>query len=297
MHLSEKSWVNPAIEPFLWFKSAKIRGISLTSPSPTYEDLISRLRLLEESLQKCERLATAGRYAGAVMHEVNNPLEAIGNLVFLTKAGAADASLVRKNMEVVESQLAQLGEITRKTLSFYREEAEPKTFNLVDLAESAILLHLCGLAENHVVVTKQFPKWAAVHGLAGEILQVLSNFILNSIRALPSKDAILRLRIRVAGNNVRMTIADNGHGIPGSLRNRLFVPYATGQSGGTGMGLWLSKQIMERHHGTIRFRSSQRPGRSGTTFLLTLPAVSGVERAGTPAAVKKKYPAIGKNEK
>jgi signal transduction histidine kinase len=247
----------------------------LGSLSPTYEDLISRLRLLEESLQKCERLAVAGRYAGAVMHEVNNPLEAIGNLVFLTKAGAADASLVRKNMEVVESQLAQLGEITRKTLSFYREEAEPKAFNLVDIAESAILLHLQGSAGNRVIVVKQFPKWAAVHGRAGEILQVISNFILNSVRALPNKDAILRFRIRVAGNNVRMTIADNGHGIPGPLRNCLFLPYATGQGGGTGMGLWLSKQIVERHHGTIRFRSSQRSGKSGTTFLLTLPAGQG----------------------
>ena len=89
------------------------------------------------SLRKYERLAVAGRYAGAVMYEVNNPLEAIGNLVFLTKTEAENASKVREHMQVVESQLARLGEITRKSLAFYREEAEPKEFDLVVIAEKA----------------------------------------------------------------------------------------------------------------------------------------------------------------
>src|ERR1700677_3235083 len=97
----------------------------------TNDELRDRLRSCEESLRKCECLAIAGRCAGAVMHEVNNPLEAIGNLVFLTKNGAEDAEQVRRNMEILEGQLERMGEITRNTLAFYRVEVVPKDFDLV----------------------------------------------------------------------------------------------------------------------------------------------------------------------
>ena len=243
----------------------------MASTRPTYEELTAQLKIAEESLQRYERLAIAGRYAGAVMHEVNNPLEAIGNLVYLTKNAADDSHQVRQHMQVVESQLARLGEITRKSLSFYREDAEPRAFDLVAIAEAAIRLHLQGLPEGRVTITKLFPEVVSIHGREGEILQVLSNLLLNALDALPEQDAKFRLRIRIVGKHVQMAIADNGQGIPTALRASLFRPFATGKSKGTGIGLWLSKQIMDRHRGTIRFRSSQRAGKSGTVFLLTIP--------------------------
>jgi nitrogen-specific signal transduction histidine kinase len=122
----------------------------------------------------------------------------------LTKNRLGDAHQVREHMQIVESQLARLGEITRKSLSFYRGETEPKEFDLVDIAEAAIRLHLQGPPAGRVATS-------------------------------------------------------------------LFKPYATGKSKGTGVGLWLSRQIMDRHSGTIRFRSSRRVGNSGTVFLLTIP--------------------------
>lgn len=243
----------------------------MDSVRPTYQELAARLSIAEESLRRYERLAVAGRYAGAVMHEVNNPLEAIGNLVFLAKNRPDDAHQVHEYMEVIESQLARLGEITRKSLAFYREEAETKAFDLVDIAEAAIRLHLHGLPAGRVTVTKQFPKAASVHGREGEMLQVLSNLFLNALDALPEQDAKFRIRIRIAGKLVQMAIADNGQGIPTSLRASLFKTFGTSKGKGTGIGLWLSKQIMDRHGGTIRFRSSQRVGNSGTVFLLTFP--------------------------
>jgi signal transduction histidine kinase len=181
-------------------------------------------------------------------------------------------------MEVIEFQLARLGEITRKSLAFYRDETEPKAFDLVDIAEAAIRLHLHGLPAGRVTVTKQFPEAVSIHGREGEILQVLSNLFLNALDALPDQDGKFRIRIRVAGKLVRVAVADNGHGIPGALRASLFTPFTTGKGKGTGIGLWLSKQIMDRHRGTIRFRSSQRAGNSGTVFLLTLPMAQGSER-------------------
>jgi signal transduction histidine kinase len=189
----------------------------------------------------------------------------------LGKNEVEDASQVRRHLQVVESQLARLGEITRRSLSFYREDAEHKAFDLVDIAEAAIRLHLHGLPAGRVTLTKQFPEVASINGREGEILQVLSNLFLNALDALPEQDAKFRIRIRIAGKLVQMAVADNGHGIPTALRAGLFKPFATGKSKGTGIGLWLSKQIMDRHSGTIRFRSSQRVGNSGTVFLLILP--------------------------
>ena len=243
----------------------------MSDPDLTNEELKRRLHSAEEALRRSERLAIAGRYAGAVMHEVNNPLEAITNLVFLSKNEADDAAQVRRNMQIAEDQLERLGEITRKTLSFYREGAKPEDFDLVEIAEAALRIHLRGSAADSVTVMKQLPERAIVSGCAGEILQVLSNFILNSMHALPEEDAALRLRLRIIGSKAHITIADNGCGIPPALHKSLFKPYITGRRGGTGLGLWLSRQIIERHHGTIRFRSSQRQGRNGTVFLLTLP--------------------------
>jgi signal transduction histidine kinase len=227
--------------------------------------------LLEETLQKSERRAIAGRYAGVVMHEVNNPLEAIGNLVFLTKNLADAGSEIRQNMQVVEAQLARLGEITRKTLSFYRDESEAKDFDLVEIAETALRIHLQQLPARAVTLNKDFPERAAVNGRAGEILQVISNLLLNSLQALPAQDPVIRLRIRPVGNYMHVTFADNGYGIPRSLQGSVFRPYTTTRRGGTGIGLWLCKQIMDGHGGKIRVRSSQRLGKSGTVFLLALP--------------------------
>jgi signal transduction histidine kinase len=174
-------------------------------------------------------------------------------------------------MQALESQVARLGDITRKTLSFYREEAEPKAFDLVAIAEAALRLHLQELPAGRVTITKLFPEVVSVHGREGEILQVLSNLFLNALDALPEKDAKFRLRIRVVGKRVQMVIADNGHGVSTALRSSLFQPFVTGRNKGTGIGLWHSKQIIERHNGTIRFRSSEVVGKSGTVFLLTIP--------------------------
>jgi signal transduction histidine kinase len=169
-------------------------------------------------------------------------------LVYLIRIAADDAPQVRKHAQMIESQLATLGEITRRTLSFYREEAVPKQLDLVSTAEAALRLHFQGLSAGRVTLTKQFPDTASAHGREGEILQVLSNIILNALDASPERDASLRLRIRVVGKNLQMAIADNGQGVPAALRSSLFQPFATGKSKGTGIGLWLSKQIIEGHH-------------------------------------------------
>lgn len=225
--------------------------------------------MAEESLRRSERLAIAGRFAGAIVHEVNNPLEALANLVYLTKQEADRPDHVRKNMLVAETQLNRLAEITRKTLSFYREQSEAKQFDLVEIAESALRIHAHRLSS--IELRKKLPDQLMVKALGGELLQVFSNFILNALDALPAKDAVLCLRMRADEKRAYITISDNGHGIHPSIRKDLFEPYVTNKSSGTGVGLWLSKRILEKHQGTIRFRSSNQPGSCGTTFRVSLP--------------------------
>jgi C4-dicarboxylate-specific signal transduction histidine kinase len=104
----------------------------------TVESLRQRLNQCEQALQRCERLAVAGRYAGAVMHEVNNPLAAITNLVFLTKLQADNRAKVLENMDVVETQLVTLGKVTRQVLAFHREQGEATESDLIEIVESAL---------------------------------------------------------------------------------------------------------------------------------------------------------------
>jgi signal transduction histidine kinase len=235
------------------------------------EQILERLRKAEEALQRSERLAVASRFAGAVMHEVNNPLEALTNLVYLTKAAPHDAPAVIANMEIADSQLARLSEITRKTLAFYREQVEAKDFDLVEIAESALLIHSRRAQHQKVEIRKQINGPAKARVFAGEILQVVSNLIINALDAVPETGGILSLRVRSHKGKVHISVTDNGSGISKSMSKVMFEAHQTTKSHGTGLGLWLSKSIAERHEGTITYRSEARFGKTGTTFRLTLP--------------------------
>jgi signal transduction histidine kinase len=235
------------------------------------ERLSERLKSLEDALQRSERLALASRYAGAVMHEVNNPLEALINLVYLTRAAPHDASAVIANMEIADSQLVRLSEITRKTLVFYREQAEAKDFDLVEIAESALLIHSRRAKNQNVEIRKDLRGPAKSKVFAGEILQVASNLVINALDAMPETGGLLTLRVKTYSGKVHLSVADNGSGIPPEIAKVMFEAHQTTKSHGTGLGLWLSKGIAERHKGTITYRCEHRPGKSGITFRLSLP--------------------------
>lgn len=239
----------------------------------TNEQLSERLRKAKEALQlqRSERLAVASRYAGAVMHEVNNPLEALTNLVYLTKQTAHDTSAVLENMKIAEFQLSRLGEITRTTLSFYREQAEARDFDLVEIAESALLIHSRRAQTQQVEIRKEMKGPATARVFAGEILQVVSNLILNALDAVPESGGVLSVCVRTLGSKIHISVTDNGSGIAPSMSKVLFEAHQTTKSNGTGLGLWLSKSIADKHRGTITYRSEKRAGKTGTTFKLSLP--------------------------
>lgn len=243
----------------------------MSEPQGLLAETSARLKVVEEALQRCEMLAVASHFAGAIMHEVNNPLEALTNLVYLTKQTPNDAEQVLLNMEIADSQLVRLGEITRKTLSFYKAQPEARDLDLIDLAESALTIHAHRIGSQDVELRKCVQNPAVARIFAGEILQVLSNLILNSLDALPQSGAILCLRVRTCCEMVRITISDNGMGVDPAIYKNLFQANCSSKSKGTGFGLWLCRNIIEKHNGTISCRTSRQPTRRGTTFRVSLP--------------------------
>jgi signal transduction histidine kinase len=242
------------------------------------EVLKARVVRAEAALQTCNRLAVASQYAGAMMHEVNNPLAAIANLIFLIKLQANDPQMVIEYSNTIETQLALLSGITGRVLSFHREQASPKNLDLKELIESALRLHQVRIAASNVALIRDFGSPAPASIFEGEIFQVVSNLLLNSLDALPKQGAKLHIRLRRSRELIHITVADNGSGIPPDVMKHLFEPYRTTKSNGTGLGLWLSKLIVDKHKGKLRVRSCQSKNRTGTTFRLSLPTQNAAPR-------------------
>jgi signal transduction histidine kinase len=237
------------------------------------QTLRDQLDQAEKALERSERLAVANRYAGATMHEVNNPLEAITNLVYLTKIQKNNPDQVFENMCVIEEQLKTLGRVTSRALTFHRDRTDAHEFDLADIAESALRLHADKLSRHSIAIDRQFRGPACAIVFESEILQVLSNLILNAVDALPRGTGRISIRVKRSWQSVHILIADNGSGIPDKFASRLFQPYITSKDSGTGLGLWLSHRIITRHRGTLRFRTSQKKDRTGTSFRISLPSI------------------------
>ena len=241
-----------------------------------HTELKQKVLQLEEALERCERRALANSFCGAAIHEVNNPLEAITNLVYLTRRQKNDPALVSQNMQVVEQQLAILGKITSQALAFHRAQVEAQDCDLIAIAESALQLHAERIARRGVKVETRFQRPAMTRAFETEILQVVSNLILNALDALPRNNGRITLRVRTYAQSVHLTISDNGSGIPIHIAKQLFEPYMTSKAQGTGLGLWLSKRIIAKHKGMLRFRTCQQEERRGTSFRVSLPLVKTV---------------------
>lgn len=236
--------------------------------------LKARLETAERALERSERLAVASRYAGAIMHEVNNPLEAITNLVYLTKSATDNPTQVLENMAVIEDQLKILGQVTKQALTFHREHSDANDIDLVEIAEAALKLHSDKLNRHGIQVERRFRGPAMVGVSGSQILQVVSNLILNAAEVLSRGKGRICLSVKRCPRCVHMTVSDNGPGIPERYASHLFEPYVTSKASGTGLGLWLSARIIAKHQGTLRFRTSRREGKTGTTFRIQLPNTS-----------------------
>jgi signal transduction histidine kinase len=177
-------------------------------------------------------------------------------------------------MHVAEEQMATLSQIATGTLRLAKDCPSPQPVSVSVLTEAALRIHQRAIDAKRAHLVKDVRGEIIIEAYTREILQVVSNLIVNALDAI-LEDGTLHLRVRKSGGRVRIVIADNGHGISKENVAQLFQPFFTTKGGrGTGLGLCVSKRIIDHHNGTIRVRSSVCPGRSGTTFQISLPAQS-----------------------
>jgi len=236
----------------------------------------------EEALRRTEKLATAGRLTAAIAHEINNPLEAITNLLYLARR---DPTRADQHLEMAEREVLRIADIAQQTLGFVRDVSDTRPLNVSLTLEEVLQLYALKITSKQIHTKKEFDEHCEIRGFAGELRQLFSNLIVNAVDAMP-QGGQLRLRVSRAQersgsqrSGVRVIFADNGSGIPDSDQARIFEPFfTTKKDSGTGLGLWLSEGIVRKHGGQITVRSSTRPGRSGTVFSVFLP-----QAATTPA--------------
>lgn len=237
---------------------------------------IRESKQIERTLRVTEKLAATGRLAATVAHEINNPLEAVTNLLYLASGRVSDPT-ASEYLESAQYELKRIAQITRQTLGFYRDTSTPALLNVPQAIDDLLGLYEQKLSNNQICVMKECDRNAEIVVLGGEIRQVIANLLTNAIDAMKG-GGTLRIRVRKISNirndsisGLRITIADSGDGIPAENRLNIFQPFFTTKASvGTGLGLWISKTIVEKHHGVLQFRS--RTGfRHGTVFSFTLP--------------------------
>jgi PAS domain S-box-containing protein len=235
----------------------------------------SRERSLQEVLRRTEKLATAARLAATVSHEINNPLEAIGNLIFLARTHPEAPVKIVEHLQLAEQELARVSHIARQTLGFYRESTSPASVHIPTLIQSVLALYANKLLTKQIKTQLALEDCPPITGLAGEIQQLISNVISNAIDAVPAKGT---LKIEVSpmatgdGKSIRFKVEDDGPGIAPENLQRIFEPFFTTKKDvGTGLGLWVCKEIAERHGGSIQAQSLSANGSKGAVFTVLLP--------------------------
>ncbi len=241
-------------------------------------------RQAEEALVRSEKLASAGRLAATIAHEINNPLAAVTNLLYLARSEPRLSAAARLHLEMADTELQRVAHITKQTLGFYRDESAPSHFDPAALLDNVLALLDTRVKARKIFVDTRYRTHLQLLGSAGEIRQVFSNVISNGIEALQPGG---RLRIKVANardwrapgrHGVRVTIADSGHGIAPENLARIFEPFfTTKKDAGTGLGLWVCRQIVDKHSGSIRVRSRRSPQSCGTVFSIFLPVAAAAE--------------------
>lgn len=237
-------------------------------------------RSSQVALMRAEKLAAAGKLAAAIAHEVNNPLEGLTNVLYLA-AESKDMAEVQRWLVQAQSEVNRLSHITRQTLGFYRENKQPTEYRPSDVAEEVLSFYVPEAQTNGVQLEAQIRTSQLTYGVPGELRQVLSNLIANSIDAMPEGGTI-RLVVREATSlqnssmsGIRITVADNGSGIPPDILGRVFEPFFTTKlDTGTGLGLWVSKELVEKQGGQLHVRSCNTGTLTGTVFSIYIPLLA-----------------------
>jgi len=260
-------WIHSVAEPIL-LKGQILGGVAVNTD-------ITQTRLQDEALRKLEKLAAIGQLASSIAHEINNPLESITNLLYLIQHSASMED-VQQYVKIAQAELARVTEITLQTLRFHRQNSKPVELNLVELMRALMALYAGRMLVRNITTEMKLIPSPCVLALEGEIRQVLNNLVRNSLDAMVTGGRLL-IRLHPQQDwqsgvpGVRLTVADTGEGISPEIAAHLFEPFQTSKElTGTGLGLWVSQGIVNKHGGRIRTRT-RRGERHGTVFSVWLP--------------------------
>ena len=237
---------------------------------------ITAQKKAELALLESEKLAAVGRLAASIAHEINNPLEAVTNLLYLAEHSST-LDEARQYIRTAEVELRRASAITTQTLRFHKQASDPLEISVADLVGSVLSVFQGRILNAGVSVTHDIQSDKCIRCFEGEIRQVLSNLISNALDAMPSGGRlIVRAREATDWNSgepgILITLADTGSGMSPQIQAKLFNAFFTTKGiTGTGLGLWVSRQIIDRHRGHLHLRSSQNPAHHGTVFTLFLP--------------------------
>ena len=251
---------------------------------------VTNERKSQELMRKSEKLSAAARLSATVAHEINNPLEAVANLIYLAKITPGTSADVVEQLGLAEQELERVAHITRQTLGFYRESNVPEPIDIPVLIDSVLRLYSNKLESKNIRVMRELADCPPMHGVAGELKQVVSNLISNAIDAVSARGTI-RIALEPAGeakaSTVQMVVEDDGPGISPQDVDRIFEPFFTTKKDvGTGLGLWVTREIIERHGGSIIADSrNKKAGNPGARFVIHLPCTSRREAEEPPAMV------------
>jgi PAS domain S-box-containing protein len=239
-------------------------------------DVTSR-KAAEQTLRQSEKIAATGRLAASIAHEINNPLASVMNALYILRTNSNLPETALVYVKTAEEELARVVHITKQTLGFYREISSPVMSSVPQLFEEVLAAYDARIEQSQIVIHKNFNDVGQLAAFPSELRQVFSNLILNSVEAISSPGSNIYIRVRQADDGqgrsgIRITVADDGCGIPAENMFHIFEPFfTTKDSKGTGLGLWVSQGIVQKHQGKLRLRSRTNEARHGTCCVVFLP--------------------------
>jgi PAS domain S-box-containing protein len=235
---------------------------------------ISDRKAMEQRLIQADKIATMGRMAATIAHEINNPLESVINLLYLARTSGELDSEVRGYLLTAEGEIERVSHIARQTLGYYRDTGAPVEVFLFQVIVDILTVYQSKLKNRNIEVKTVFGDHRSVMASRGELVQVFSNIISNSIDAMNS-GGVLLVHIQPAtglAGGIEVLVRDQGIGIDQANLQKVFEPFYTTKGNlGTGIGLWVTKQLVEKHGGRILLTSSTDPADCGTSITLSLP--------------------------
>jgi PAS domain S-box-containing protein len=249
---------------------------------------ISERKRAEEALRASEKMAATGRIAATISHELRNPLDSVLQLLYLVKQSSKLGDVERRQLELVDQELHRMTEVAQQTLAMHRQPRSMVPVNLAKLIDGVLLLYGKKIRSQNIHIEKRYEWQGEVPGFPAELRQVFTNLIVNAVDAMPSGGELLihvrRYHEPVAGRDgVLIALIDTGTGISRNTRSHLFEPFfSTKGEKGSGVGLWVSSGIIQRHNGKIRVHSDDRKGRSYTCFEIFLPDAASQQLTAPP---------------